>query len=143
MRNKHPKDKHRLFEKITSLFSSLFIDDILDIKNLDKVEDLRDKEKLLKKKRKVGEHKEYLEIFLDTATYDSMLKYIGPHPQAEINADGVNVREFLKERKRKGGAGDKRERKIEIVTPKDPQLVEYHKLSKMYERANLLSPIVP
>jgi hypothetical protein len=143
LKNKHPNDKQRLFEKITNLFISLFIDDILDIKSLEKVEDLCDKDKICKKRRKVREHQEYLQIFLNTATYDSMLKYIGPHPQAEINTDGINVLEFLKERKRKGASGEKRERNIEIVTSRDPESVEYSKLSKMYEEADLISPILP
>lgn len=141
MRNKHPKDKQRLFEKVTNLFISLFIDDILDIKNLEKIEDLLDKEKICKKRRKVREHQDYLKIFVETSTYNFMLKYIVPHPESELNADGVNVLEFLKERKRRGASADRRERTFEVITPRDPELLEHQKLSELYDEANLLSPI--
>ena len=70
------KNDKEIYIKISELFTSLYIENILDIKNIENIEDFCDIGKMSKKRRKVKEHKEYIETLTSSKIYSEFLKYI-------------------------------------------------------------------
>jgi len=127
---------------INEIFETFFIDMILDIKSVDSVDDYTDVEKLLKRKRKVKEHREFLELFCKTETYNSLCKYLGPNKSILYNDAGIHVEEYLKERKARTNRANFDNKHIidNIVDPPEP--VEYNTILDLYEKEEVIVPII-
>lgn len=95
LKSKDINGQIKTISHIRELFREFFINQILDIKNVDSIDDFKNIEKMLKKKRKHNDHKEFLNSFLKTDFYSTLINFLDIEKWHPLSEENLPISEIL------------------------------------------------
>ena len=143
LKNKDSDGWIKTINHIRELFREFFIYQILDIKNIDSIDDFKNIEKWIKKKRKHTDHKEFLASFLKTDFYSTLVNFLDPEKGRLFTEENWHVFEYLEDCRLIKVPEKLRFKNFEEIEIKcvDPKPASFTVLQQLYSNERIAWPI--